>query len=263
MGAAPAEGTQLPPCPPTQGAEPTPCAAPGVLSAHFSLKVTLEGRPDPLLKTCTELPSFLFFSRTPTPTSSLQTLSVSPIPWEQRRIRAGTLYRVLLSAVPAGQRSRSLVFPLCPLPPRAGPASSTTGCTQARQGCPRADPGCLRGRNPSPALSCAQPLPGGCCRRLCPPRSFPVQGEPGVSLLLTLRGSRMLRCTRLTISFTMMSMGTPSGMAQVTVSAAAESDRSRPPASFARAAKGSPTPQLRLCVRANDSTALPPRYRPG
>lgn len=44
----------------------------------------------------------------------------------------------------------------------------------------------------------------------------------GVALLLTLSGSRMLRCTRQTISFTVMSMGTLSGIEQVTVSAAGE-----------------------------------------
>lgn len=41
-------------------------------------------------------------------------------------------------------------------------------------------------------------------------------------VLLTLSGSRMLRCTRQTISFTVISIGTLSGIEQVTVSAAGE-----------------------------------------
>lgn len=47
-------------------------------------------------------------------------------------------------------------------------------------------------------------------------------------VLLTLSGSRMLRCTRHTISFTVMSMGTLSGIEQVTVSAAGEHQRGIP-----------------------------------
>lgn len=45
---------------------------------------------------------------------------------------------------------------------------------------------------------------------------------------LTLSGSRMLRCTRQTINFTVMSMGTPSGMLQLTFSPALdETDRQK------------------------------------
>lgn len=49
-------------------------------------------------------------------------------------------------------------------------------------------------------------------------------------MLLTLSGSRMLRCTRQTINFTVISIGTPSGIVQETFSPAVDqTDRQKVP----------------------------------
>lgn len=65
--------------------------------------------------------------------------------------------------------------------------------------------------------------------------------------LLTLSGSRMLRCTRQTISFTVMSIGTPSGTAQITLSPAAhQTDRQKVPIILEGGANGA---NCIFCVR--------------